>query len=180
MKLSALVVLTCLALFTGGSPSSTASPSPEAGGLTANGRVDPLGIPGATPVLGWKSSSSRRATPQTAYEIRVGSAAGKANVWRTGKVVSAQQVDVSYGGPALASATRYHWQVRIWDDKGVPSGWSAPAWFETGLPVGLEPHLINSFVLLRNLDLPGDPEVVRDNRRHCPYSCQGATLYFDN
>lgn len=72
--------------------------------------------------------------------------------------------------------------------------WTAP--WEPG-----EPHLINSFVLLRNLDLPGDPEIVRDNQRrgeehdkwwsglpagnyqaelHCPYSCQGATLYFAN
>jgi alpha-L-rhamnosidase len=133
VKLFALVVLTCLALFTGGPPTSTASPAPEVSGLTANGRVNPLGIPGAAPALGWRTSSSRRATTQTAYEIRVGSAARKADVWRTGKVRSAQQVDVSYGGPALASATRYHWQVRIWDDQGVPSGWSAPAWFETGL-----------------------------------------------
>ncbi|WP_245847862.1 alpha-L-rhamnosidase [Lentzea kentuckyensis] len=125
--------MTCLAFFTGGPPPSTASPSAEVGGLTANGRVDPLGIPGAAPELGWQSSSSRRAMTQTAYEIRVGSAPGRADVWRTGKVVSSQQAGVSYGGPALASATRYHWQVRIWDDRGVPSGWSAPAWFETGL-----------------------------------------------
>lgn len=64
-----------------------------------------------------------------------------------------------------------------------------------------EPHLINSFVIVRYLDAAGDPEILRDNKKrgvehdiwstgwragnyraelHCPYDCQGATLYFDN
>ncbi|MET1072631.1 MAG: hypothetical protein ABWY11_08305 [Umezawaea sp.] len=72
--------------------------------------------------------------------------------------------------------------------------WTAP--FEPGTP---DP--VNSFVIVRDLDAPGDPEILRDNKRrgdehdiwdkdwrpgnylaelHCPYSCQGASLYFDN
>jgi hypothetical protein len=38
---------------------------------------------------------------------------------------------VPYGGPALASRTRYYWQVRVWDNYGRVSPWSQPAWFET-------------------------------------------------
>ena len=35
-------------------------------------------------------------------------------------------------GPALASQTRYYWQVRVWDNDGNASAWSGPdAWFET-------------------------------------------------
>ncbi|MET8761921.1 family 78 glycoside hydrolase catalytic domain [Lentzea sp. NPDC004782] len=128
-----LVALACLALFTAAAPPSLAGPRPTVEGLTTNGRANPLGLPGAALAFGWKSVSSRRAMTQTAYEVQVGSSPGASDVWRTGKVKSPQQVDIAYGGPALVSATRYHWRVRIWDDKGVPSAWSLPAWFETGL-----------------------------------------------
>ncbi|WP_255410297.1 family 78 glycoside hydrolase catalytic domain [Amycolatopsis sp. CA-128772] len=71
---------------------------------------------------------------QTAYELEVGRAPGTADVWRSsGRVASARQVDVGYGGPAPASGTRYSWRVRVWDDRGTPSPWSRAAWFETGL-----------------------------------------------
>ena len=69
-------------------------------------------------------------------------------------------------------------------------------WHPTG-----QPEPVNSFVLVRYLDGPGDPEIVRDNEErgvehdrwfsgwqagnyraefHSPYSCAGAMLYFDN
>ena len=105
----------------------------EVGALTTNGRVKPLGIPGSDPAFGWASTSSRRGVTQSAYEIQVGTSAGESDVWSSGKVDSAKQVDVQYKGAALASATRYHWRVRVWDDKGAASDWSADAWFETGL-----------------------------------------------
>jgi alpha-L-rhamnosidase len=40
---------------------------------------------------------------------------------------------VAYGGPPLASLTRYSWRVRVWDAQGRPSPWSAEQSFETGL-----------------------------------------------
>ncbi|KAB2340198.1 family 78 glycoside hydrolase catalytic domain [Actinomadura rudentiformis] len=103
------------------------------GGLTTNGRVDPLGIPGQNPVFGWMSTSSRRGVTQSAYEVQVGSSPGASDVWRPGRVASDRQVNVTYDGPALSSGTRYHWRVRVWDGQGSASAWSAPAWFETGL-----------------------------------------------
>jgi alpha-L-rhamnosidase len=127
------VILMGLALVQGTSAASPAEGATGVDGLTTNGRVNPLGIPGAAPAFGWKSSSPRRAVTQTAYELQVGRSQGAADVWRSGRVKSAQQVDVAYGGPALASGVRYYWQVRIWDDQGAPSRWSQPAWFETGL-----------------------------------------------
>ncbi|MDF9811724.1 alpha-L-rhamnosidase [Streptomyces sp. SPB162] len=101
--------------------------------LTVNGRVNPLGISGEDPVFGWQLASTRRATSQKAYEIQVGRTPGSADVWSSGKVKSDRQVDVRYGGPGLKAATRYYWRVRAWDDRGVASGWSADAYFETGL-----------------------------------------------
>ncbi len=121
--------------FVGSGPLPAAAP-PSAlrvDGLTANGRVDPLGIGGDAPALGWRLASAERAAVQSAYEIRVGRRAGSADVWTSGKVISSRQVDVAYAGPGLAPATRYYWSVRAWDGRGVASLWSADAFFETGL-----------------------------------------------
>ncbi len=114
-------------------PSATADGGVQVGGLTVNDRTNPLGIGGERPHFGWVSTSNRRGVVQSAYELRVGGAAGKGDIWSTGKVASSRQVDVAYGGPALRTATRYHWQVRVWDGNGKAGGWSRPAWFETGL-----------------------------------------------
>ncbi|WP_182525362.1 family 78 glycoside hydrolase catalytic domain [Nocardioides dongkuii] len=108
----------------------------QVSGLTTNGRTDPLGIPGATPSLGWKATSTARGVEQSAYQVRVASdedALAEADVWDSGKVASSRQVDVAYGGPALTSQTRYIWQVRTWDGSDTESAWSEPASFETGM-----------------------------------------------
>jgi alpha-L-rhamnosidase len=101
--------------------------------LTANGRVNPLGIGDEDPVFGWQLASARRATSQKAYEIQVGRRPGSADVWSSGKVVSGRQVGVRYEGPGLEAGTRYFWRVRAWDGKGAASPWSATAYLETGL-----------------------------------------------
>ncbi|MBB6421104.1 family 78 glycoside hydrolase catalytic domain [Streptomyces sp. AK010] len=122
------------ALSTPLSPAASAAAAPLAvRALSTNSRTNPLGIGGETPVFGWQLASDRRATAQQAYEIQVGHGPGAADVWSSGKVRSGRQVDVAYGGPGLKSATRYHWRVRVWDDKGAVSRWSADAYFETGL-----------------------------------------------
>ncbi|MEU6472657.1 glycoside hydrolase family 78 protein [Streptomyces massasporeus] len=136
--LTGFVVLAVLggvsALPTPLSPAASAADAPLAvRALSTNGRTNPLGIGGETPVFGWQSASDRRATAQQAYEIQVGRGPGAADVWSSGKVRSGRQVDVEYGGPSLKSATRYHWRVRVWDDKGAVSRWSTNAYFETGL-----------------------------------------------
>lgn len=117
-------------------PAAAAEDSVSVVGLTTNGRVDPLGIPGTAPSLGWSAESEARGVVQSAYQVRIASSADaldSADVWDSGKVASDRQVDVPYGGPDLASQTRYHWQVRIWDGEDRASEWSEPAAFETGM-----------------------------------------------
>ncbi len=70
---------------------------------------------------------------QSAYEVRVGTSEGGDDVWSSNKVDSSNQLDVTYGGPDLASQTRYYWQVKVWDGDDQASDWSAPTWFETGI-----------------------------------------------
>ncbi|GAA3891778.1 hypothetical protein GCM10022381_37030 [Leifsonia kafniensis] len=126
--------------FVGGSvPAFAADTTPatmSVSGLRANGLINPLGTTGEDPVFSWKNNSTGRGVTQEAYELRVAqseSALGTDDVWSSGKVDSAEQLNVVYAGPDLASQTRYVWQVRTWNDEGTPSDWSGAASFETAI-----------------------------------------------
>ena len=101
-----------------------------AGNGTVDGRATPLGIDPARPRFGWQLTSSAP-RHQSAYQLVV-SANGR-DVWDSGRIVSAQQQDIAYGGPALGSLTAYTWRVRVWDEQGGAGRWSAAQRFETGL-----------------------------------------------
>lgn len=99
--------------------------------------VNPIGIDSAAPHLSWRNESKERNWRQAAYQIFVASrperlAAGKADVWDSGKVASGESVGIVYGGPPLESGRRYYWTVRVWDHAGRMSE-AAPAWWEMGL-----------------------------------------------
>ena len=102
--------------------------------LTTNGRSNPFGIAAHDLSFSWITTSSERSVTQQAYEIRVGTSAGLADIWDSGRVASSRQIDVVLPSSITpAPATRYHWQVRMWDQSGRASAWSEGAWFETGL-----------------------------------------------
>src|SRR5262245_58883234 len=105
-------------------------------GLRTEYQVNPVGIDARVPRFSWKIHATRRATVQRAYEVRVAadssSLAGKL-LWTSGKIPSEASIFAEYGGPSLASSRRYYWQVRVWDDEGRTSPWSAPAFWEMGL-----------------------------------------------
>jgi alpha-L-rhamnosidase len=97
---------------------------------------NPVGIDVRAPRLSWRIHAVRRGTMQSAYELRVATDSAslqRSPVWASGKVASASSILRPYGGPALRSGARYHWQVRVWDDAGRASPWSAPAFWEMGL-----------------------------------------------
>jgi len=101
-------------------------------------RVNPLGVGDATPRLSWQLQSLNQGTAwrgetQSAYEIQVGSAAGAADLWESGKVAGADTVDVLYAGQPLTSGEQCFWQVRVYDGSNNVSAWSAPAQWSMGL-----------------------------------------------
>ncbi len=110
--------------------------------LKVNHMTDPSGVTDPDPVLSWVIASDARGVMQGAYEIRVFK--GRRTVWSSGRVESGNSVAVPYGGEALESGTRYHWQVRVWDDRGRASKWSARGTWLTGLisPDGFEAQWI--------------------------------------
>ena len=78
---------------------------------------NPVGVDATIPRFSWQLVSNKRNVLQTAYEILVfTSQKGKAPVWSSGKVMSAQSVFVPYSGSALQSGKKYKWQVQVWDN----------------------------------------------------------------
>ena len=104
----------------------------EVGPLTVEHQEDPLGVDVAKPRLGWVLTSDLAGARQSAYQVQVSSAPGRAgDVWDSGRVSSAKSFDVEYAGAALRPRTRYYWRVRVWDADRRASAWSEAAWFET-------------------------------------------------
>jgi alpha-L-rhamnosidase len=105
-------------------------------GLETEQRHEPLGIGEPRPRLTWKLRSRRRGAAQSAYRITAAPTPadldGGPLLWDTGRRTSTDGLLVPWDGPALQSATRYHWRVEVWDETGAPAG-SARTWFETGL-----------------------------------------------
>ncbi|MFJ3799068.1 family 78 glycoside hydrolase catalytic domain [Streptomyces sp. NPDC090088] len=117
--------------------SSTATET-EIAALTVEHRTEPLGVDAARPRFGWRMSSATRGRRQSAYRVLVASSAGRlragrADVWDSGRVASADSVAVRYAGRALKPSTRYHWTVRVWDEDGRAVPDAPAAFFETGL-----------------------------------------------
>jgi alpha-L-rhamnosidase len=79
------------------------------------------------------SPETLRGETQSAYQIRVGTAAGLSDVWDSGKVMSAATVDILCGGQPLASGKKYFWQIRVYDGGNNVSGWSTNAIWSMGL-----------------------------------------------
>jgi alpha-L-rhamnosidase len=129
-KIFKLLVMLLLALLTSGAIAQK---------LTVNGLVceyqnNPVGIDITKPRLSWKLNSDLRNVLQSDYEIKVCTdVAMNKVVYATGKVKSPESVFVEYNGPELNSRTRYYWQVRVWDNKGNASPWSAVNYWEMGL-----------------------------------------------
>ena len=129
-----LILPVCLFIFSCAHHAGGISPED----LKTEWRKNPLGVEVTQPGLSWKLTSQERAQRQTGYQILVATseehlADDKADVWNSGHVSSAEQINIIYKGPALLSGNRYYWKVRVWDKNNMPSGWSETAWWEMGL-----------------------------------------------
>ncbi|BBH70184.1 alpha-L-rhamnosidase [Actinoplanes sp. OR16] len=100
-------------------------------GLTTEQRTEPLGVDEPRPRLSWKLRSDRNGAAQSAY--RITAFLGDEPVWDTGRRESPETLLITWDGPVLRSATRYHWRVEVFDETGASAG-TARTWFETGLP----------------------------------------------
>src|SRR3954453_7443058 len=120
-----LALVAAAALAPGSAGADGWSEAPRA--LTTEHAASSVFVDVAQPRLSWQNAEDE----QSAYEIVVTD--GRRPVWDSGRVASAAQSDVPYGGPSLASNASYEWAVRVWDEAGPPSGWCLPESFWTAL-----------------------------------------------
>jgi alpha-L-rhamnosidase len=115
-----------------------ATSSLQPASLTCEYIENPLGIDTKSPRLGWNFASNEQNQYQLAYEIIVSdnlSSINKdiGNVWATGKISSAENIQIAYAGKALQSFTRYYWRAKVYNAKNEASEWSNINWFETAM-----------------------------------------------
>ena len=106
--------------------------------LACEYKTRPLAIDTLHPRLFWKVSGTGRNRKQTAYQILAASspallAQNKGDLWDTGKVKSSRSMQIEYAGKPLKSFAPAFWKVRVWDETGTASPWSAPAEWAMGL-----------------------------------------------
>lgn len=91
------------------------------------------------PSFGWVVSDPRRGAVQTAYRIVIASSKeavreANADLWDSGKVQSAESINVPYAGSVLPVDSACWWAVRTWDTQDQPSPWSEPQQLNIGKP----------------------------------------------
>lgn len=105
--------------------------------LTTQNLIHPIGLEQKNPRLSYRLDQVRQGDRQTALQVLAASSLslleeGKADLWDSGKLETAEQA-VRYAGSPLTSRQRVFWKARVWDAQGQPSLWSLPAAFELGL-----------------------------------------------
>ena len=107
-------------------------------GLRCAHLTDPLAVAPDRVRFSWRLEGGGADRVQRAYQVLVAAdedqiAAGKDLWWDSGRVGSAASEDVAYAGRPLIRGGSYAWKVRIWDESGLVSGWSATARLEVEL-----------------------------------------------
>ena len=88
------------------------------------------------PEFGW--IVPQNAIEQKAFQIIVSTDKRKiednfGDVWDSGTVSDGNSVNIEFGGEPLNPETTYFWKVRIWDSNGIPTEYSEPQQFKTGV-----------------------------------------------
>ncbi len=109
---------------------SLSSRAMEVTRMTVEMTDTPLAVDAETPRFGWQLEGAN-GDMQSAYQIEVFATDGRKErrVWNSGKVISAESQLVRYAGPALSKGERYTWRVKVWDESGRVSKWSAKSTF---------------------------------------------------
>ena len=94
----------------------------------------PRGVDEVTPQLSWRLEADKGELnkAQTAYCVLAASstallARDQGDLWDSGKIASAECLNVPYAGKPLVSGQPVFWKVRVWDEKDKATAWSATA-----------------------------------------------------
>ena len=142
-RIGSLTALVLAAVVTP-SPASALAEGTRPTDLRCEYRENPLGIDAKRPRLSWtlEASPTARGIRQSACAVLVATtqeklAQNQGDLWDSGKVESARQIQIAYAGKPLMSGTRCYWKVQVWDQSGQPSPVERPLLWSMGL---LEPR----------------------------------------
>ena len=122
--------LTLLALLL--EPSSAAPSAPVGLMVELLSHAETTVIRDAAPEFSWIVNDTARGAVQAACQIIVESAENPPQtIWDSGKILSAESINVHYQGKLLSSGQKYSWRVKTWDAKDHESPWSDPQRFQT-------------------------------------------------
>jgi len=112
------------------------------------------------PRFSWKMESTERNTRQSAYQLQVTKREDQSfesPLWDTGRMETDQSIQLPYAGSELIPCTSYLFRVRVWDQSGNESDWSAAGQLETGLqrPDAWQAHWITPDT--QQIDRESDP-----------------------
>ena len=152
--------------------------------LEAASEINPIGIDFQTPRLSWELRATVPAThdlAQDSYQILVASSAveltkDRGSLWDSGRVQSSRHLYITYGGRTLSSYQSYYWKVRIWDQAGKASAWSAPARWTMAI---LHPDEWTARWIAAEPDSPLEPQ-ARENQGHWTESIQPLPIFRKN
>jgi len=75
---------------------------------------------------------------QTAYRILASASSqmlelDRGELWDTGKVTSAESINLAWKGKTLASSQQIFWKIQLWDRNDQPTAWSSPSTWTMGI-----------------------------------------------
>ena len=102
------------------------------GGLKVEYLNAPLAVSVQHPRFAWQMTADdkQRGWQQNAYQITVTDENGKV-MWNSGRVKSTESLGISYAGETLQPATRYQWNLKVWNQRNEEMNDSS--FFETAL-----------------------------------------------
>lgn len=103
--------------------------------LRTDNKTNPAGT-SLTPALSWEITASQRGCMQTMFQIQVRDDSTLIGTKDTSARISTSQsynVGTHLVNRSILPAHKYYWRVRIWDNHGNVSAWSAAASFTTAL-----------------------------------------------
>ena len=92
----------------------------------------------ASTAFSWKIKTESNNWKQGAYQILVSSSEkeinnNNGNYWDSGKIISEDQLFVTYKGSKLISGEKYYWKIKVWDKSESNFKWSKVESFTTSL-----------------------------------------------
>lgn len=87
------------------------------------------------PEFGWELPLAIKY--QSAYQILVASSKENlrnniADIWKSGKIISSQSINVTFKGESLKFNQHYFWKVKIWDENDIETSYSKTQSFKIG------------------------------------------------